>query len=80
MPSAISAASSASVPDDTPIGVRHPEKRGELALEAFDLGAEDELLRIADPRDRRKHVVAHRGELRFQVEQRDLLRRDMNTE
>ena len=48
--------------------VRDAEKRFELALQAFDLGTQNELLRIADARDRRKHVAAQRRELRFEVE------------
>ena len=54
-------------------GVRNSEKRFELALEAFDFGTEDEVLRIADARDRLEHVAAQRRELRFEIEQRDFL-------
>ncbi len=55
-------------------GVRNSEKRFELALQAFDLGTQNELLRIADARDRLEHVAAQRRELCFEVEQRDFLR------
>ena len=54
--SAINAARSASVPDDTPSGVRNAQQRFELALECFDLGAQDEPLRIADPPDGLEHT------------------------
>ena len=56
-------------------GVRNSKKRFELALQAFNLGTEDEVLRIADARDRLEHTVAQRRELRLQVEQRDFLAR-----
>ena len=70
MPSAISATSSASVPDDTPIASRHAEVRGQLALERLDLRAEDEALAVADARDRREDLVADRPVLRLEIEQR----------
>ena len=56
-------------------GVRDSKKRFELALEGFNLGTEDEVLRIADPRDRVEHTVAERRELCLEVDQRDFLAR-----
>ena len=60
MPSAISATSSASVPDETPIAWSTSSCVGELALERVDLGAEDEPLAVADARDGREDLVADR--------------------
>ena len=56
-PSAINAASSASVPDETTHGMRNAQERLELALERFDFGAQNELLRIADTRDGLEHTA-----------------------
>ena len=70
MPSAISATSSASVPDDTPMACAHAEGRRELALERLDLRAADEPLAVADARDRGEDLLAQRPVLRLQIEQR----------
>ena len=56
-------------------GVRDSKKRFELALEGFNLGTEDEVLRIADARDRVEHALAERRELCLEVDQRDFLAR-----
>ena len=49
--SAISAASSASVPDDTPMACGVRRYAAELALEPFDFGTADESLAVADTGD-----------------------------
>ena len=71
MPSAISTASSASVPDDTAIASPALEGRGQLALERLDLRAHDESLAVADAGDRGEDLVAKRPVLRVEVEERD---------
>jgi hypothetical protein len=42
-------------------GVRDSKKRFELALEGFNLGTEDEVLRIADARESRRAALARAG-------------------
>ena len=71
MPSAIIAASSASVPDDTAMASRTPSVLGELALERLDLGTHDEALAVADPGDRGENLVAEGTVLRLQIEERN---------
>ena len=71
MSSAISASSSASVPDDTAIACGMPSMRGELALERVDLGPHDEALAVADARDGGEDLVAQRPVLGLEIEQRD---------
>jgi hypothetical protein len=51
--------------------VRDLEERRKLALEALNLRAEDELLRVADARDGLEYAAAQRRELCFEVDQRD---------
>ena len=72
MPSAISATSSASVPDDTPTAWPHAEGGRELALERLDFRAADEPLAVADAGDRGKDLVAQRTILLLQIEKRDV--------
>ena len=74
MPSAISASSSASVPDDTAIACVDAEQRRQLALERVDLRPHDEALAVADARDRREDLVAQRPVLRVEIEQGHLHR------
>ena len=72
MPSAISASSSASVPDDTATAWRDAEHAPPArASSAVDLGAHDEPLAVADAGDGGEDLVAQRPVLRLQVEQRD---------
>ena len=71
IPSAISAASSASVPDERADGVPHAEQAGEIRFEPLDLGTADEPLAVADPGDRREDLVPKGPVLRLQIEQRD---------
>ncbi len=69
MSSAISASSSASVPDDTDDGVAHAEHPRHFFLERGDLGPHDEPLAVADALDRRENLRAKREVLRMQIEQ-----------
>ena len=57
-PSAISATSSASVPDDRPTACRDAEVLGDLALEPLDFGAADEALAVADAGDGGEQLLA----------------------
>ena len=71
MPSAISATSNASVPDDTAMACSTSMQLGQLAFERVDFRPEDEPLAVADARDGREDLVADRRVLRGEVEQRD---------
>ena len=53
--------------------LRRGEECRELAFQRFDLRSQDELLRVADSRDRLEHPSAQGRELRGEVEQRDFL-------
>ena len=66
--------SSASEPEATPIAWRAAHVIGELLLEAGDLGAEDEILRIHDPLNRRVDLRLQRAVLRLQIERGNRLR------
>ena len=69
--SAISATSSASVPDDTPTACRAPTNAAiELSKSVTD-SPEDELLRVAHAIERGADVLADGGVLRLEVQQRD---------
>ena len=63
MPSAISASSSASVPDDTAMAWRTPSSARQLALERVDLRSHDEALAVADAGDGGEDLVAQRAVL-----------------
>ena len=71
MPSAISATSSASVPDDTAIACSAPSSAASSRSSASTSGPEDEPLAVADARDRREDLVADAAVLRVEIEQRD---------
>ena len=70
-PAAIIATSRASVPDDTPIGVRHLEVAGELTLERQHLLAHDAALAVAHARDGGEDRLAEGSILRLEVEEGD---------
>ena len=65
MSSAMSASSSASVPEETAMAWRTPSIARQLALERGDLGAHDEALAVADACDRGENLVAKRPVLRL---------------
>ena len=48
----------------------HSELGRQLTLERLDLGAHDEPLAVADPRDRCQQLVAQRPILRLEIEER----------
>ena len=70
IPSAIIAASSASVPEDTVTASGDLEVLRKLALERIDLRAEDEALTVADPRDGGENLLPERQVLRLEIQQR----------
>ena len=63
MPSAISASSSASVPDDTATACSTPMQRGDLVLERRDLRPHDVALAVADAGDGREDLVSQRRDI-----------------
>ena len=72
IPSAISATTSASVPDDTPTAWATPSARASLGFQLLHFRTHNELLRVAHARDRREHVGADGGILRLEIEKRNL--------
>ena len=68
MPSAISATSSASVPDDSPTACGTPRYSADLALETVDFGTADEALAVADARDRGQDLLPQGPVLPLQIE------------
>ena len=71
IPSAIIAASWASVPDDMPIACFDADVLGDRLLERLDLRAEDESLALEELVRRRADLVAEGGVLLLQVEEGD---------
>ncbi len=69
IPSAIIAASSASVPEDTVTASGDLEVLRKLALERIDLRAEDEALTVADPRDGGENLLPERQVLGLEIQQ-----------
>ena len=69
MPSAISATSSASVPDDTATASGDLERAPQARARALDLRAEDEALAVADPRDGGENLLPERQVLRLEIQQ-----------
>ena len=65
MPSAISASSSASVPDDTAIAWLTPSRRASSASTRFDLRSHDEALAVTHARDGGENLFAQRLVLRL---------------
>jgi len=72
IPSAMSASSSASVPEETPIPWRHWLYAANARLELLDARPQDEVLIRADLFDRRLDFCCERPVLRLQVQQRHL--------
>ena len=68
IPSAIKAATSASVPEDTPTAKRDAHERRQLALQRLDFRTHNELLRVADSIDGRADVAANRRVLELEIE------------
>ena len=75
MPSAISTASSASVPDDTAIASPASRAAASSRSSASTSGAHDESLAVADAGHRGQDLVAERPVLRVEVEEGHLGRR-----
>ena len=74
MPAAASASQRASVPLAQPMAKRAAQAAGCGLLECRDLGAEDEVLRVADSRDGVEDLLPQRGKLAGEVEHGDGLR------
>ena len=71
MSSAISATSSASVPDETPMACGTPRRAATSRSKAVDFGAHDEALAVADARERVEQRLAEGRVLRLEIEERN---------